>query len=323
MWVLIRVVTCAAFSAGLIAFGAARAVPPGSASFTAAATCEFRALAAQHPDRRLRNGDTLAGRLCPPQLLPREYEAARDVIDLDPESYAGYFYVNARTRYIDARLTKAIVEGAVQVVILGAGFDSRAYRFHDAHPKIAFFEVDLPATIDAKRRALERALGAVPGYVRYVPLDFDTQTLQSALARAGYEPAARSFFILEGVTMYVSEGGVGATLDFIGQYAAAGSRVVYDYILRRVAEGHYDGLYAARKQALGVASAGEPFVTGWTPQEAAKFAQQHGLAVREELDAAALTRNYLAGSDGKPDGRIPEWYHVIEAEVRKGRRKPS
>ena len=316
MWVLTRAVTCAAFSAGLIAFGAARAVPPGSASFTAAATCEFRALAAQHHDRRLRNGDTLAGQLCPPTLLPREYEAARDVIDVDPESYAGYFYVNARTRYIDARLTKAIAEGAVQVVVLGAGFDSRAYRFHRAHPKIAFFEVDLPATIDAKRRALERALGAVPGYVRYVPFDFDTQTLQSALARAGYEPAARSFFILEGVTMYVSEGGVGATLDFIGQNAADGSRVVYDYILRRVAEGHYDGLYAARKQALGVASVGEPFVTGWTPQEAAKFAQQHGLAVREELDAAALTRNYLAGSDGKPDGRIPEWYRVIEAEVR-------
>ena len=316
MWVLTRAVTCAAFAAGLIAFGAARAVPPGSASFTAAATCEFRALAAQHPDRRLRNGDTLAGQLCPPTLLPREYEAARDVIDVDPESYAGYFYINARTRYIDARLTKAIAEGAVQVVVLGAGFDSRAYRFHRAHPKIAFFEVDLPATIDAKRRALGRALGAVPGYVRYVPFDFDTQTLQSALAGAGYEPAARSFFILEGVTMYVSEGGVGATLDFIGRNAAAGSRVVYDYILRRVAEGHYDDLYAARKQALGVASVGEPFVTGWTPQEAATFAQQHGLAVREELDAAALTRNYLAGSDGKPDGRIPEWYRVIEAEVR-------
>ena len=206
MWVLTRAGTCAAFAAGLIAFGAARAVPPGSASFTAAATCEFRALAAQHHDRRLRNGDTLAGQLCPPTLLPREYEAARDVIDVDPESYAGYFYVNARTRYIDARLTKAIAEGAVQVVVLGAGFDSRAYRFHRAHPKIAFFEVDLPATIDAKRRALGRALGAVPGYVRYVPFDFDTQTLQSALAGAGYEPAARSFFILEGVTMYVSEG---------------------------------------------------------------------------------------------------------------------
>ena len=314
MSVAMRLVAGAALA--LLAAGAARAVPPGRASFTAAATCEFRALGAQHPDPKLRNRDTLAGRLCPAQLLPREYEAARDVIDLDPEAYAGFFYVNARTRYIDARLEEALARGAAQVVVLGAGFDSRAYRFHDAHPGVAFFEVDLPATIEAKRRALERALGAVPAYARLVPLDFDTQTLDGALGGAGYDPAAKTFFVLEGVTMYVSAPGIGAMLDFIGHHAAAGSSVVYDYILRQVAEGRYEGLYAARKEALGVARSGEPFVTGWTPAEAAAFAAQHGLAVREDLDAAALAHGYLTGSDGKPDGRIPEWYRIIDAEVR-------
>lgn len=294
----------------------ARAVPPDSISFTALASCEFRAIAAEHPDPKLRNGDTLAGRLCSPALLPREYEAARDVIDDDPEAYAGYFYVNARTRYIDARLEKAAVASVAQVVVLGAGFDSRAYRFHDAYPNLKFFEVDLPAVIEAKKRAVERALGRLPADVHYVAMDFNTQSLSDVLPVAGYDQRRRTMFILEGVSMYVPERAVAATLDFISGNSPSGSEIVYDYVLRRVVQGDFEGLYAARKEALGVARLGEPFVSGWTPQEAAGFTLRHGLAVREDLDAAALTRRYLTGTGGKPDGRIPDWYRVIDAEVR-------
>jgi len=295
---------------------AARAVPPGETSFTALAVCEFRAIAAQHPDPELRNGDTLAGHLCPPMLLPREYDAARDVIELDPEAFAGYFFVNARTRYIDALLERAAAAGAEQVVVLGAGFDSRAYRFHNAYPKLKFFEVDLPAVIEAKKRTIARVLGSLPADVHYAPIDFNAQSLSDVLPGAGYDRRRRSFFILEGVSMYVAEPGVAATLEFVSGNSPPGSEIVYDYVLRRVAQGDYEGLYAARKEALGVAQVGEPFVTGWTPQEAADFARRHGLAAREDLDAAALTRRFLTGADGKPDGRIPEWYRVINAEVR-------
>jgi len=295
---------------------AVRAVPPGGVSTTALAVCEFRAIAAQHPDPKLRNGDTIAGRLCPPTLLPREYEAARALIEIYPEPYAGYFYVNARTRYIDALLEKAAAAGAVQVVVLGAGFDSRAYRFHDAYPKIKFFEVDLPAVIEAKKREVARVLGRLPAGVHYAPIDFNTQTLSEVLLREGYDRSERTFFILEGVSMYVAEPGVAATLEFVSGNSPPGSSIVYDYVLRGVAQGDYEGLYSAREAVLGVARAGEPFVTGWSPQEAAGFAKRHGLTVREDLDAAALTRRFLTGSDGKPDGRIPEWYRVIDAEVR-------
>ncbi|HEX5093044.1 MAG TPA: class I SAM-dependent methyltransferase, partial [Burkholderiales bacterium] len=115
---------CAALALALLALAVAEpaaAVPPQAVSGTAQATCEFRAIAAQHPDARLRNADRLAGRLCGPRLLPREYEAARDVIESDPEGFAGYFYVNARTRYIDRQLERFARGGVAQVVILGAG----------------------------------------------------------------------------------------------------------------------------------------------------------------------------------------------------------
>ncbi len=297
-----------------IADGAA-AVPPGGVSWTAAATCEFRALAALHADPKLRNKDVFAGKFCEPVLLPREYEAARDVIDGNPETYAGFFYVNARTRHIDARLERAAAVGIAQVVVLGAGFDSRAYRFHKRYPKLAFFEVDLPGTIAAKQQAVRRLFGELPRHVRYVPIDFDAQPLDGVLAAAGYDPARKTFFILEGLTMYVTEAGDGATLQFIATHAPSGSRVVYDYILRRVAEGDYDGLYAAASQAKGVAHAGEPFVTGWTVPAASQFARRHGLKVIADLDAPTLMRRYLKGSGGKTDGRIPEWYRIVDAVV--------
>lgn len=310
-------VAALAIPAGALLFAAsALAVPAGQVSHTAAAVCEFRALAARHPDRKLRNGDTLAGRFCEPSMLPREYEAARDVMALDHEAYAAYFYVNARTRYIDARLRRAAAHGATQVVILGAGFDSRAYRFRKAYPRLAFFEVDLPATIKAKQDLVRKVLGALPARVRYAPIDFDTQSLDDVLSGAGYDSAQRTLFILEGVTMYVSAAGNDATFEFIRRRSPAGSLLVYDYILRRVAAGDYAGLYAASKAAKGVAYAGEPFVTGWTPAEAKAFAERHGLEVLADLDAATLTRRYLTGSNGKPDGRIPEWYRLIEARVR-------
>jgi len=142
-------------TAWLCATQPALAVRPGHVSFTAEAVCAYRAIAAQHPDPKLRNPDDLAAKLCRSSMpLPRLYAEARQFIDNSGETYAAYFYVNARTHCIDAALRRAAAEGATQVVVMGAGFDSRAYRFHESHPALRFFEVDLPATIEAKKSRL-------------------------------------------------------------------------------------------------------------------------------------------------------------------------
>ena len=116
--------------------------------------------------------------------------------------------------------------------------------------------------------------------------------------------------------MYVAEAGNGATLDFIRSNSAPGSRVVYDYLLRDVVEGRYEGYFAAKYIAGAVAQRGEPFVTGWTPAEAAAFAKKHGLTVVEDVGQKELVERYMTGSDGKPDGRLLDWQRIIEAEVR-------
>lgn len=303
--------------AGLLAAQSALAVRPGEVSYTAEAVCVFRAIGAQHPDPRLRNGDHLAMKLCQGLAqLPREYEAARRFIDNAGDTYLTYFYVNARTHYVDAALVRAAAEGATQVVVLGAGFDSRAYRFRATHPALRFFEVDLPAAIEAKRRRIAEVLGGTPDNVRYAPIDFNTQRLEDVLPPLGYDPKQRSFFLLEGVVMYVAGAGNAATFDFIRRHAARGSTVVYDYVLKQVIQGKYGKHRAAGSTSIGVAMRGEPYVSGWTPREAAAFARKHGLKVVEDVGPNELTSRHLTGADGKPDGVVIDWHRIITAQLR-------
>jgi methyltransferase (TIGR00027 family) len=294
----------------------AHAVRPGEVSTTAEAVCGYRALAAQHPDPKLRNPDQLAAKLCRWRSpLPREYASARPLID-QGETYSAFFYVNARTHYIDAALKKAAADGATQAVVLGAGFDSRAYRFHASLPQVRFFEVDLPATIEAKKARVAEALGQLPDYVRYAPIDFNTQKLEDVLLPLGYDPKQRTFFLLEGVVMFVVEPGNAATFDFIRANSAPGSVVVYDYVLKQVIKGDTKNLYAAAYLAYSVERVGEPYVFGWTPPEAKAWVQKRGFQLVEDVDHKELTRRHLTGTDGRPDGRMHDWLRLVEARVR-------
>jgi methyltransferase (TIGR00027 family) len=236
-------------------------------------------------------------------------------MDRHGDAYAAYFVINARTHHIDAALKRAAADGVTQVVILGAGFDSRAYRFRQAYPQLRFFEVDLPNTSKQKRAALAEHFGAVPDYVRYAPIDFDKQKLGDVLPKLGYERKKKTLFIFEGVTMYVAEAGNAETLKFIRAHSAPGSRVIYDYLLRDVAEKRYGSYYAAQRIANSVAMRGEPYVTGWTPEEATAFAKKQGLVVVEDVGHKELVERYLTGSDGKVDGRLLEWQRILEAKV--------
>jgi methyltransferase (TIGR00027 family) len=305
-----------AAAALLCAVQPALAVRPGEVSGTAGTVCLYRMIAAEHPDAKLRNSDGLAAKLCRrPLNFGDDYATARRLIDNSGEMYAAYFYVNARTHYIDAALHRAAADGIKQVVVLGAGFDSRAYRFRGRYPELMFFEVDLPATIEEKKRRVAGIFGAAPDYVRYAPIDFDSQGLGDVLLPLGYDPKQRAFFIWEGVTPYVGEAGNRATMRWISANSASGSRLVYDYLLRQVVQGKYDGLYAIGSTAAFVAARGEPYVTGWTPRGAAAFAKKQGLKVLEDLGPRELTRRHLTGSDGRPDGKMVEGHRLIEATV--------
>ena len=133
----------------------------------------------------------------------------------------------ARTRLIDDWASAEVAAGAQQALILGAGFDSCAWRlpaFHD----LPVFEVDRPATSATKKKQIEE-LGASTARVTFVPIDFDRARLSDALSNSGFQDNRRTLVIWEGVTNYLTADAVDRTLRWVGALTE-GSRMIFTYV---------------------------------------------------------------------------------------------
>ena len=229
---------------------AVHAVRPGEVSWTAEGVTAIRAIGALAPDKKIRNPDYLAAKFINPAYWHYsvynqfDYETNMKVVQVYRADT--YFLVNARTHKIDQALQQMAADGLEQVVILGAGFDTRAYRFAEKMPNVRFFELDLPATLQRKKELVKDAIGREPDYVAYAPIDFNTETIEEALVRVGYDPAKKAFFVWEGVTMYITEEAVKGTLEFIATRSAPGSSVVFDYMMAGVAAKDWEKYPKAR-----------------------------------------------------------------------------
>jgi methyltransferase (TIGR00027 family) len=145
-------------------------------------------------------------------------------------------FITARERYIDDFLKACLSEGLDQVVILGAGFDTRAYRSAGIE-KLRVFEVDHPATQEVKLKRLRTVIDPLPDHVTFIPVDFNTQTLAERLPASGYDEQGKTLFIWQGVTMYLTAEGVDSTLAFIARHSGPGSAVIFDYFTNEFLRG--------------------------------------------------------------------------------------
>lgn len=280
-----------------------RAAAPAKPSMTALEMTAYRAIGARHPDPAVRNGDHLAERLLGPEeraiLKDSGSEALLAALAMDTEQAwvslgkRGTLAraVHVRTRYIDDVLREALRTGTTQIVNLGAGLDSRAYRFADAARPVRFFELDLPQTQAYKKRRVGEILGSLPSHVTFVPIDFASQDIATVLAAAGYDRRTKAFFIWEGVTMYIPEAAVDATLRFVATHAAPGSQIVFDYFLERALRAPTASLQDTQTR---VAAAGEPFVFGMPGEDASAFVKQRGLAIISDSGYGDLSARYLS-----------------------------
>src|SRR5207244_9228969 len=116
-----------------------------------------------------------------------------------------------RTRYMDECMQRALEAGATQVVILGAGFDTRAYRFAEQLKNKKIFEVDYQSTQEIKKRRLIEVFGAMPAHVRFTEIDFKKDAQRHELIAAGDQHGEKTFPIGEGVSMYLAESAVRKT----------------------------------------------------------------------------------------------------------------
>ncbi|MEW6737426.1 MAG: SAM-dependent methyltransferase [Acidobacteriota bacterium] len=216
----------------------------------------------------------------------------------------------ARTRFIDDMLVKSLQEGIEQVVILGAGFDCRAYRIPGIEA-VDVYEVDHPATLMAKHKYLQLMLNTVPSHVTFVEIDFNQQRLAEVLAASGFLPSRRSFFIWEGVTNYLSEDAVDTTLRFIST-AAPASQLIFTYIHRAVLDNpaQFDG---TENLIHLLQQEDEPWTFGLYPDQIPSYLETRGFQLVDDIGSLQYRARYM-----NPQGRHMngyQFYRIVLASV--------
>jgi methyltransferase (TIGR00027 family) len=263
-----------------------------------------RALGAREADPAMRNPDSLAEKLLgPDELALIEEHPIGAALLKNPSDTPAYEAMGTammmliRTKSIDEKLQQAIDNGVRQYVILGAGFDTRAYRFAELLKDARVFEVDSSATQRHKRGRAEQVLGPAPANLTYVTIDFNRDKLGETLLRAGYNPAEKTFFTWEGVTMYVAEEGVRETLRAVAQ-AAPGSTLVLDYTTQAVLD--FMAKFPEFGPAKFLAKWGEPWVFGMPDGHEREFFAEVGLETREmsPIFGPESIKKYLTRADG-------------------------
>jgi methyltransferase (TIGR00027 family) len=193
--------------------------------------------------------------------------------------------------------------------LLGAGFDTRAYRLPAAQ-RVNTFELDHPGTSAAKQAALREELGSLPKRVRFVSIDFNTQSVGDVLGRAGFDGTEAACFVWEGVTNYLSPEAVDGILRQIAQ-AAAGSNLLFTYVDRRVLD-EPKLFFGAEKLLSRLHSYGEPWTFGLYPEEIGWYLAARKLRLVRDLSVAEVWQR--AGRPGS-DVRGYQFYRLASAGV--------
>jgi methyltransferase (TIGR00027 family) len=215
-----------------------------------------------------------------------------------------------RTKFIDDILKEAVDDGIKQLVILGAGLDTRPYRISSIH-NIKVFEVDLPIIQDKKKRIIKKHFGELPNNIIFTPIDFNIQTLDEVLEDWGLDFSEPIIFIWEGVTQYITEEAVNNTLKFISK-ASSGSITLFTYILKSIIDGTSSSASTDFLTNIFEMS-GQAWSFGLNPSDASDFLKQYNLTIIKDVGASYYKENYL-----KPLGRnlnVSDIERIIYAKI--------
>jgi methyltransferase (TIGR00027 family) len=293
------------------------------AGITALVTAYARAYHATH-DSPLIFDDFMADKLYTPQeRADFGHHLAASVAAVDPELAAAQPdeatalaavmqllhapVTLSRSRYAEERLEAS---SAAQYVILGAGFDTFAFRRPEMLATMNVYEVDHPATQAMKRGRI--AGWSIPARLHFVPVDFNTENFDAALLQAGFDPHQRTFFSWLGVTYYLSREAIFATLEAVRRIAAPGSEIVFDYM---DADAFIPEKTVRRMQIMqgGARMVGEPMQTGFAPAALASDLEAVGFTLAENLAPADIQARYFAGRSDRY--RAFEHVHFARAVV--------
>ncbi|PZS30789.1 MAG: SAM-dependent methyltransferase [Pseudonocardiales bacterium] len=274
---------------------------PREPSLTARAAATHRAV-----HQELEGGRTFHDPVALTILGADRDEIVRDAV-AHPERRLMRLFIAARSRFADDTVTAAIRRGTRQLVVLGAGLDTFAYRTTYRADELTVFEVDHPVTQAWKRERLAASGLPIPATVSFVPVDFEAGSIPEALTAAGFDSGAPAIFTWLGVVPYLTQDAVLATLRFI--VGVPGAEVVFDY------SNPSDSLparqrEAQRARAARVAAVGEPWITYFDSERLKADLIELGFHTIEDLGPTGLSTRYFGGPPTAP--RRPGG-HVIRA----------
>ena len=215
---------------------------------------------------------------------PQEWKAHLDFLEQILPGVNGA--IVARVRFFDEFLAEQLDQGLEQLVLLGAGYDTRAYRFGKIQENVKVFELDHVATQRVKKEKIQEHLGQLPEYISYVTLDFDREKLADKLTGGRYDPHKKTLFICEGLMMYLPQEVVKESLEFIAKNSGPGSRVLFDFFEQSVIEGKNE-LPEARTLFKFVSDAGTPLRFGVKDGDVEKYLTERGFK-----DVQTVTTDY-------------------------------
>jgi len=226
-----------------------------------------------------------------------------------------YEYVTARTKHYDIIYKQALEEKAPQIVLLGAGYDTRSIRFKDYNKQTRIFELDAPIIQQQKKQILYKSKISVPDEVTFVPINFSKEKIEDVLSKAGYNTALKSCFLWEGVTYYLPEDVVKNTLSSINIFSGIGSTVTFDYFYKSSIDGSIE-YYGAKEINEAVMKSKEPFQFGLDKGDIDSFLLESGFEVENHYSPAEFEKTYLYDEKGEFYGRMYGFACNVTAKVK-------
>lgn len=200
----------------------------------------------------------------------------------------------ARVRYFDDFVENSIADGIEQLIIFGAGYDTRAYRIEGLKENIKIFELDHPNTQSFKTEKIIDIFGSAPDHVVYVPVDFEKDRFGDKLFEDGYDSSKKTLFILEGLVMYIPPSAVDEILSFIIKNSAKGSSVIFDYYPESVVDGTCD-LEIGNNIRNFLIQQGEPLQFGIEADKIEDFLSNFGFSNIKNLTSEEYKKAYFHG----------------------------
>lgn len=265
------------------------------ASHTALMASIYRFLATKEQNNLLKGPDYLANLFLPPQArFFLSFTFFRKIFHrkLHKKAPGSYEYICARTRFFDDLFQEALKQNIPQIVILGAGFDTRAIRYENLIEDTQVFELDVPTTQEQKIDLLEKSGIEEPVNLSFASINFDKDDIKQVLAKVGYEPNKKSLFIWEGVSMYITREAVNNVLAFVKLHSGKDSSIAFDYLYKSVIQNQCN-YYGAKELSTVVKQSGEAFSFGIEEGKIADFLSNQGFEIITHYRPEQFERKYL------------------------------